>query len=239
MVEKNKFEKILSNINIVFGEVNKVSPRYMKDAQKLEKILCQALKSLPKNCRETEQYKNTVKLEKTNYISIENLFWLEKECWKDKSIFDLEKEILKVNIRCDLIEYICFIISDKNIGIREKVIVLLSHFEPLLFLAFNIKKKKGDKIKNVAKTKEEKINELSTENIGLIILIAITRVVFANTDNFDRSKPIDRRLPFRNNILHNGILDYDEEDVMTVYKVLLSFILKIFQIIKRFSKIII
>lgn len=46
-------------------------------------------------------------------------------------------------------------------------------------------------------------------------------MVFANTDEFTK---IDKRLPFRNNILHRGIIDYSDEDVNIAYETLLIFI---------------
>ena len=36
-------------------------------------------------------------------------------------------------------------------------------------------------------------------------------VVFANTDAY--TKEIDKRIPFRNNILHNGIVEYGTDDI--------------------------
>ena len=122
----------------------------------------------------------------------------------------------------ELFNYIDYIVNSKRIRITEKIVIFLSHFEPLLYLVFYTVKPKGMKIKIIASNKLVEINEPSTENIGLLLLIAITKIVFANTDTFTY---IDKRLPFRNNILHNGILDYNLKDIKILYKILLSFVL--------------
>lgn len=52
--------------------------------------------------------------------------------------------------------------------------------------------------------------------------MGITYVVFANTDAY--TKEIDKRIPFRNNILHNGIVEYGTDDIHSAYELLVEFI---------------
>lgn len=47
-------------------------------------------------------------------------------------------------------------------------------------------------------------------------------IVFANTDSY--TEEIDRRIPFRNNILHNGIVQYSDEEVDIAYDLLVGLI---------------
>lgn len=55
-----------------------------------------------------------------------------------------------------------------------------------------------------------------------IDVMGITYVVFANTDAY--TKEIDKRIPFRNNILHNGIVEYGTDDIHSAYELLVEFI---------------
>ena len=47
-------------------------------------------------------------------------------------------------------------------------------------------------------------------------------IIFANTDAY--TDEIDKRIPFRNNILHNGIVMYSDEDIDVAYELLLGLI---------------
>ena len=73
---------------------------------------------------------------------------------------------------------------------------------------------------------------MDEENLYKTVLLAITNIVFANTDNFTN---VDKRLPFRNNILHRGLVDYSDEEVNTAYKTLLIFVAHIIQMNESLS----
>ena len=70
--------------------------------------------------------------------------------------------------------------------------------------------------------KYSKLDKVTDANIGRCYIWAITNIVFANTDAF--SDEIDKRIPFRNHILHNGIYQYSDNEISQMYFVLLSFI---------------
>ena len=53
-----------------------------------------------------------------------------------------------------------------------------------------------------------------------VYVLAITFVIFSNTDSYE--KPIDRRMPFRNNILHRGVLEYSEVEINAAYAYLVE-----------------
>ena len=63
---------------------------------------------------------------------------------------------------------------------------------------------------------------MSVESLGKIYILAVTYIVFANTDSY--TEEIDRRMPFRNNILHNGILAYSDENINVAYELLIDLI---------------
>ena len=63
---------------------------------------------------------------------------------------------------------------------------------------------------------------MSSESVGKLYVMGITYVVFANTDAY--TKEIDKRIPFRNNILHNGIVEYGKDDIHSAYELLVEFI---------------
>lgn len=50
-------------------------------------------------------------------------------------------------------------------------------------------------------------------------ILAITYTIFANTDNY---RNLDKRVPFRNYILHNGIVGYSDTDAKTAYEFLIE-----------------
>lgn len=232
-----KFDKLASQCANIIKTLNTLSLNYNEDSIKFERTYKKILKRLPKSIKETDLYKNTEKLLKPKDIRLENLTWLERECWKDKTIIELQNQILieKGKNEYKLFNYINYVVNDMEIPIREKTIVLLSHFEALLYLTFDEKKVREINIRHVANNKIKKINELSSNDLGLLLAIAITEIVFARTDYFDNPENIDQRLPFRNNILHNGILGYSEDNIDLLYKILLSFLLKIMQIKNKFD----
>ena len=67
-----------------------------------------------------------------------------------------------------------------------------------------------------------KLDKETGANIGRCYILAITNIVFARTDAFNDE--IDKRIPFRNHILHNGIYQYSDSEISQMYFVLLSFI---------------
>jgi hypothetical protein len=170
-------------------------------------------------------------------VSNENSSFEIINCGVSDSI--LSKQPHKNNVAVDvfiIFPFCSIVVTVLSFGKHLPTIVLLSHFETLLYLTFDEKKVREINIRHVANNKIKKINELSSNDLGLLLAIAITEIVFARTDYFDNPENIDQRLPFRNNILHNGILSYSEADIDWVYKILLSFILKIMQIKNKFDK---
>mgnify|MGYP007024197191 FL=1 len=59
-------------------------------------------------------------------------------------------------------------------------------------------------------------------NYRKILLAGIVFIVFSNTDNYKNQ--IDKRIPFRNNILHRGTMAYSDDDINEAYEILVYFI---------------
>ena len=74
----------------------------------------------------------------------------------------------------------------------------------------------------VKKVSVEDNEGMSAESIGKIYVLAVMYIIFANTDAY--TDEIDKRIPFRNNILHNGIVMYSDEDIDVAYELLLGLI---------------
>ncbi len=145
--------------------------------------------------------------------------------------------------RCDILKYIDSnnvlhnyiknVMGNNSYGNREKLIIILSHFERLIYSTLRRDKKRNEGTKDMLRIELIKNNHgMDNENLYKTVLLAITNVVFANTDNFTS---IDKRLPFRNNILHRGIIDYADEEVDIAYKTLLIFVAHIIQMNESLS----
>ena len=209
----------------LFNESTKIAINdYSLAIKGLELLVEKIIKDSPKNLKETYIFQKIKEHNDFKNVKLEEINWLLKLCSTNRTINELKQSISTQTKKSkkELFNYIDYIVNSKRIRITEKIVILLSHFEPLLYLVFNTVKQKGMKIKIIASNKLVEINEPSTENIGLLLSIAITKIVFANTDTFTY---IDKRLPFRNNILHNGILDYNLKHIKILYKILLSFVL--------------
>ena len=119
--------------------------------------------------------------------------------------------------------YIANTILSNAIGKREKIIILLAHIESLISDSLNISKLENSSLKqDIRKVTIKENKGMSAEGLGKIYVLAVMYVVFANTDSF--TEEIDRRIPFRNHILHNGIIMYSDEEIETVYELLLELI---------------
>ena len=120
-------------------------------------------------------------------------------------------------------QYIAKTILSTSMEKHEKLIILLAHIEPLIYETLEISKIKNMRLKPAVKKVSVEDNEgMSAESIGKIYVLAVTYIIFANTDAY--TDEIDKRIPFRNNILHNGIVMYSDEDIDAAYDLLLGLI---------------
>ena len=184
--------------------------------------LTEFLKNIPDDVKNTQLFANVQKL--SNYdLNYEDVWWLvDSYGLIDKE--DAEEELMEYyeqenKLHC----YIKSIISNPSISEREKLVILLSHIEPLIYNTLNYTKQPYSKVKQIVQRMSIDENEgMSSESVGKLYVMGITYVVFANTDAY--TKEIDKRIPFRNNILHNGIVEYGTDDIHSAYELLVEFI---------------
>lgn len=125
--------------------------------------------------------------------------------------------------KSDLHQYIAKTILSTSMEKREKLIILLAHIEPLIYKTLEISKTRNMKLKfAVNKVSVDDNGGMSAESIGKIYVLAVMYIIFANTDAY--TDEIDKRIPFRNNILHNGIVMYSDKDIDVAYELLLGLI---------------
>lgn len=179
-----------------------------------------------------DDVQKTVFFQKCQYLSKNNLTYEEVEWLFDELEIANMKEANAVIQKCVdkdnvIHNYIKNIMENDNLGNREKLIIVLCHFERLIYSALRREKKRKEGAKAMLNSELIKNNHgMDSKNLYRTVLLAITNVVFANTDNFTN---IDRRLPFRNNILHRGLVDYTNIEVDTAYETLLIFVAHIMQ----------
>lgn len=122
----------------------------------------------------------------------------------------------------ELGNYLKKIIYSRNIAKREKIVILISHIEKLIEECLDESFGKSGIKQEVKNAINSKLDKVTGANIGRCYILAITNIVFARTDAFNDE--IDKRIPFRNHILHNGIYQYSDSEISQMYLVLLSFI---------------
>lgn len=194
--------------------------------------LLEMFSNIPDDVQETLFFKNCQSLAKNN-LTYEEVEWLFDELDisnVEEAKSDIQKYIDKDNV---IHNYVESIIENNCLGNREKLVIILCHFERLIYSTLRREKKHKESAKDMFKSELIKNNHgMNNENLYKTVLLAITNVVFANTDNFTN---IDKRLPFRNNILHRGLVDYSDEEVDFAYKTLLIFVAHIIQMNESIS----
>lgn len=210
-------QEISKAISIMIENINVNIP---KDILKDFKEITQ---NIPKYVSETRFFKDIQALETKKDLKYEEIEWLLTSFGADKFDIVISDLVNKIDTSDKLHGYIKSIILNKNIEKREKTVILLTHMEALIYNTLSYLKQPGDKIKLKVKWLWNGGNkELSATNIGWLYVMGITYVVFSNTDRY--KDDIDKRIPFRNNILHKGIVSYTCKDIEAVYSLLVSYI---------------
>lgn len=178
--------------------------------------------SLPDEVVDTVFYKKICELNK-NDLRYEDIQWL----FEDYGVIDnndfLELFLENLDNDIELHQYLKAVVLNNNINKRDKVVLLLSHMEPLIYDVNNsIREPWGSIKKDVSSHIESNKYGLSVEGFSKLFVLGITYIVFANTDNYKES--IDKRMPFRNYILHNGIVSYTDEEIEKVYALSINFL---------------
>lgn len=209
-----KLSEISEKTEAVFSPINKtIQTDAFKEIEK-------RLKDIPDDMKKTVLYNNMKRLEKAE-ITYSEIEWIQKTLG-DKS-FDKSVLIIRnKKNKSEVDKYVLSVIESKAMMPREKAVVLLAHFETLVYQALDHERKANEKVKNVISEKSNKIHSMKISNFQIIFLAAIVSIVFSNTDGYKNK--IDMRIPFRNNILHRGTMAYSDIDIKKVYEILVYFI---------------
>lgn len=188
--------------------------------------LVELFNNIPDDVQKTVFFQKCQRLSKNN-LTYEEVEWLFDELEianMEEANVVIQKYIDKDNV---IHSYIIDIMENNYLKNREKLIIILCHFERLIYSTLRREKKRKEGAKAMLNSELITNNHgMDSENLYRTVLLAITNVVFANTDNFTN---IDRRLPFRNNILHRGLVDYSDVEVDAAYETLLIFVAHIME----------
>ena len=182
--------------------------------------LVKFFQSIPTDIQETELFQRVSGFEKEE-ITYADVEWIQESfgyMTYDTSVDTVRKKTAPTPLDA----YVITVINSTQMSYREKTIVLLAHFEELVYQTMAYQRKAKDKVKMVALQSAQDTHEMDMDSYKKILTAGIVFTVFSNTDNYKNA--IDKRIPFRNNILHRGMLDYSDEDSKSVYELLVYFI---------------
>ena len=122
-------------------------------------------------------------------------------------------------------DYVGNVIQYEKYEKRDKIVLVLAHMEVCIFHCLEIVCNNFGIVKNINKVvlKNDDM-KITNANYARIFLMGIVKVLYANADNFKLK--IDKRIPFRNHILHQGIVEYTDGEMETMYFVLITFLQK-------------
>ena len=196
------------------------------------KQLIDFLSNIPDDIQETELFQSILELRKSK-ITYDTIDWFQNEI--HYSTYESSLSTLKkLSVKTDLDEYAISIIESENLNHREKLVVLLVHFEALVYQAMTHERKPNDRIKSIALNCSKDLHEMDIESYKRLLIYGIVFIVFSDTDNVNIYKDeIDRRIPFRNNILHRGTMSYTDDEAKIAYETLVYFIAELAIIAKK------
>ena len=233
IMNENNFKDIESNMGNAMIEftkgISEISKKFnMVVSVEAIKIFVDVIHSIPDSVKDTEFFRKIQELKKRKNIRYEDIQWLLEEYNFEFSVGTTRDFIENLHENNDLHSYIKKIVLKRNMAEREKLIILLSHIEPLIYDTFNYQKQSRDSVKNKTYELAMENNEgMRKQNIGKIFVLGVAYIVFSNTDLY--TDEIDKRIPFRNNILHNGITSYTDQEVKMAYGLLLEYIVILIQ----------
>lgn len=176
--------------------------------------------SIPKEVQDTWLYKTNMTLKDKKDIRLEDVEWIPAN-YGLNDVEVVEENLKGQHYPEDSLEsYVSWVILFRQIEKREKLVILLSHMEPLIYEAIGKNRERWERVKDQAEKNVDSKDVLNMSAIEAVYVLAITFVIFSNTDSYE--KPIDRRMPFRNNILYRGVLEYSEDEVNAAYAYLVE-----------------
>lgn len=186
------------------------------------KAFAKFLQNIPDDIKDTILFGKVQDLKNIN-LRYEDVIWIVEDFGLIYTEENWQGMLKSEQNKSDLHQYIARTILSTSMEKREKLIILLAHIEPLIYKTLEISKTRNMKVKlAVNRVSVDNNGGMSAESIGKIYVLAVTYIIFANTDAY--TDEIDKRIPFRNNILHNGIVMYSDEDIDVAYELLLGLI---------------
>lgn len=186
------------------------------------KTFAEFLQNIPDDIKDTILFGKVQDLKNIN-LRYEDVVWIVEDFGLIYTEEKWQGMLKSEHNKSDLHQYIAKTILSTSMEKREKLTILLAHIEPLIYETLEISKIKNMRLKPAVKKVSVEDNEgMSAESIGKIYVLAVMYIIFANTDAY--TDEIDKRIPFRNNILHNGIVMYSDEDIDVAYELLLGLI---------------
>lgn len=194
--------------------------------------LADMLSSIPSDIQKTQLYVDALGLKRTDLHYEDVAEWID--IFHMYSSKDVKDALMDLQFPDNSVEeYVQKIICKSRIPKREKIPILLAHIEPLFYLAIGKVKKPRDSVKVVARNTAAEQHDMNIESFNIVITLALANIVFSNTDDY--KEPIDHSMPFRNNILHNGLMEYSNRDIQRVYDVLTVIIAVLIMIIADYK----
>ncbi len=151
----DNWEKQLLELSEKIGKtmisVNKALTEFMRTDT--FKNLVDFFSNLPDDIQDTELFHHITQLEKSE-ITYAEIEWIQ-ELFGNTS-FDMNVQTLhnKGN-KSELDQYVLSIIESNTMLPREKIVVLLAHFEALVFQTSNYERKAKNKIKKITKNPKQ------------------------------------------------------------------------------------
>ena len=173
---------------------------------------------------ELDDTHNSILYDKMVKIPIKDINYTDI-AWIFDSYGKLEEVKREIFVNCDKIEmpiydYISSIIANELYLKRDKIVLILAHMEACIFQCLDFERVELSIIKNISKITKDN-NKVTAANYGRIYIMGMAKILYANTSKFE--KEVDKRLPFRNHILHQGIVNYSDDNIETLYYILLCF----------------
>lgn len=192
--DKEKLLTISENIENMMLKVNEETSKFL--ASDTFKALVDLINSIPNDLQETSLYRNIASFS-IKEIQYDDMLWMEDILGyrENDTIIDA---ICNKKERTELDNYICSIILGTELKKREKLIVLLAHFESLVYQTIMHSREPKDRIKMVMKETAEDAHDWDLKNYKKILIAGLVYIVFSNTDKYKGI--VDKRIPFRNHI---------------------------------------
>lgn len=209
---------ISERIGLMMKSVNKSMSAFSQSEE--YRRLADFFKNIPEDIQKTELFQHIQGFEKAE-ITFDDVLWMQDILGYETYEMSVNSLYKKTN-KSKLDEYIISVVNNEGMSPREKIVVLLAHFENLIYQTITYERQSRDRVKKIVTDNSKDSHKMEMENYKKILLAGIVYIIFSNTDNY--KGVIEKRIPFRNNILHRGTISYSKEEINKAYEILVYFI---------------